>query len=53
MLCCLCSLGVELAPGPQNLLASGFVLQDDAVWFSLGVSLLHGCLRIPGKSGSG
>ena len=47
---CPCSLNVGLAPGPRNLLALGFVLQDNAVWLSLGVSFLHGCLRILGKT---
>ena len=50
---CSCSLGAGLAPGTQNLLALGFVLQDDAVWMSLCVSFLHGCLRILGENGSG
>ena len=47
------SLGVGLAPGPRSLLALGFVLRDNAVWSSLGVSFLHGCIRILRKSGSG
>ena len=44
MLFCSCSLGAGLAPGTQNLLVLGFVLQDDAVWISLCVSFLQVCL---------
>ena len=38
---------------PQNLLVLGFVLQDNVMWLSLGVSFLHWCLRMLGKNGLG